>query len=82
MIIKVKLIQKNKLMTSLPVIFRSEFNNFQSLNANQAWSLFFTAGNEDKNLGFNPKTGRIFTYLLIAIVVVGSFGKIIFTQLN
>lgn len=65
-----------------PVVFRSGFNSFQPINANQAWSLFFTAGNEDKNLGFNPETGRFFTNLLIAIVVAGSLGAIIFTQLN
>ncbi|TVQ46623.1 MAG: hypothetical protein EA365_04885 [Gloeocapsa sp. DLM2.Bin57] len=65
-----------------PVVFRSQFNNFQPINANEAWSLFFTAGNEDKNLGFNPETGRFFTYLLIALVVVGSLGEIIFTQVS
>ena len=32
-----------------PVVFRSDFNNFKPINANQAWSLFFTAGRKIKN---------------------------------
>lgn len=55
-----------------PVIFRSDFNQFAEINGNQAWSLFFTAGNEDKELGFNPEVGRFLTNLLIGIVVTGS----------
>ena len=67
---------------SAPVVFQSEFNSFQSLNASQTWSLFFTAGKEDEKLGLDPKAGRFFTNLLIAIVMSGSLGQIIFTQLN
>jgi hypothetical protein len=55
-----------------PVIFRSDFNKFAKINGNQAWSLFFTAGNEDKELGFNPEVGRFFTNILIGIVVTGT----------
>ncbi len=50
-----------------PVVFRQDFNNFQDINGNQAWSLFFTAGKEDKQLEGSPELGRFFTYLLIAI---------------
>ena len=34
-----------------PVIFRSDFNSFTPISGNQAWSLFFTGGKEDKGLG-------------------------------
>jgi hypothetical protein len=55
-----------------PVVFRPDFNNFETINVNQAWSLFFTAGKEDKVLGKNPELGKFFTYLLIAIGATGS----------
>lgn len=64
-----------------PVVFRSDFNNFQPINANQAWSLFFTAGKEDKELGSNPEFGRFFTNLLIAVGVAGSIWGLVFTHL-
>jgi hypothetical protein len=62
-----------------PVAFRPDFNNFQPINASQAWSLFFTGSNEDKNLGANPETGRFFTNALIAIVVSGGLWATFFT---
>lgn len=65
-----------------PVIFRSDFNNFELINANQAWSLFFTAGKEDKELGFEPEAGRFFTNLLMAVAVVGSIAGVVFTHLG
>ncbi|MBE9223815.1 hypothetical protein IQ215_14030 [Cyanobacterium stanieri LEGE 03274] len=55
-----------------PVVFRKEFNNFKDINANQAWSLFFTAGKEDKSLGFNPEAGKFFTNTLIGIIITGA----------
>ncbi len=55
-----------------PVVFRPDFNSFETINVNQAWSLFFTAGKEDKVLGQNSELGRFFTYLLIAIGATGS----------
>ena len=63
-----------------PVVFRSTFNKFESINGNQAWSLFFTGGNEDKTLGFNPESGRFFTNVLIAIVVSGSIISAVLTN--
>ncbi|KHG39102.1 MAG: hypothetical protein HEQ20_18170 [Aphanizomenon flos-aquae KM1D3_PB] len=33
-----------------PVVFRPDFNNFETINVNQAWSLFFSAGQDDKGL--------------------------------
>jgi hypothetical protein len=64
-----------------PVVFRPDFNNFETINANQAWSLFFTAGQEDKALGLNAELGKFFTYLLIAIAATGTLGGSIFTNL-
>ena len=64
-----------------PVVFRTDFNNFQPINSTQAWSLFFTAGQEDKQLGFNPEAGRFFNYLLIAAGVAGSIWGLVFTHL-
>lgn len=65
-----------------PVIFRPSFNQAEAINANQAWSLFFTAGQEDKKLGFNAEAGRLFTNLLAAIVVTGVIGGAIFTSVG
>lgn len=65
-----------------PVVFRPDFNQFESIDTNQAWSLFFTAGQEDKNLGFNSEAGRFFTNLLIAIAVAGIIGAIVFTNIG
>ncbi|KYC43037.1 hypothetical protein WA1_13115 [Scytonema hofmannii PCC 7110] len=64
-----------------PVVFRPEFNNFQQIGVNQTWSLFFTAGQEDKALGQKAEFGKFFTYLLIALGVAGSIGASIFTNL-
>jgi hypothetical protein len=54
------------------VVFRPSFNNFETINVNQAWSLFFTAGQEDKLLGQETELGRFFTYLLIALGLTGT----------
>lgn len=53
------------------VVFRPDFNDFETINESQAWCLFFTAGREDKVLGRETELGRFFTYLLIAIGVSG-----------
>jgi hypothetical protein len=65
-----------------PVVFRPDFNNFETINVNQAWSLFFTAGKEDKVLGKNPELGKFFTYLLIAIGATGSLLAAAFIHLD
>lgn len=54
-----------------PVVFRPDFNHFETINATQAWSLFFTASQEDKALGFSPEAGRFFNRALFAAVVAG-----------
>ncbi len=48
---------------NVPTIFRKTFNQFQPIDSNQAWSLFFTAGRQDKQM----RSGRIFTLSLILI---------------
>ncbi|EKQ66948.1 hypothetical protein OsccyDRAFT_4764 [Leptolyngbyaceae cyanobacterium JSC-12] len=63
-----------------PVVFRPEFNaQSEVITANQAWSLFFTAGQEDKALGFNAEAGRFFTNLLLAIAAVGVLWAVLFS---
>jgi hypothetical protein len=62
-----------------PVAFRPTFNQTkETLNATQAWSLFFTVGQADNALGFNPEAGRFFTNLLIGIGVSGVLFSAIF----
>jgi hypothetical protein len=64
-----------------PVVFRPSFNEqSEEINANQAWSLFFTAGQEDKALGFNTEAGRFFTNLLMAIAVSGIIYSLFFSS--
>jgi hypothetical protein len=62
-----------------PVVFRSNFNEFESINSNQAWSLFFTRGVEDKGLGSNPETGRLFNNILLAIAGSSALAGVMFT---
>ncbi|QSJ18950.1 hypothetical protein JYQ62_09480 [Nostoc sp. UHCC 0702] len=54
-----------------PVVFRPDFNSFKTINASQAWSLFFTGGREDKRLDSNPQIGLFFTSILLALGVSG-----------
>lgn len=63
-----------------PVVFRSDFNNGELIDTNQAWSLFFTAGKEDKTLGFEPEVGRFFSNILIAVGVTGTIWGLFFTS--
>jgi hypothetical protein len=63
-----------------PVVFRPSFNGSEAIDANQAWSLFFTAGKEDKALGSNAESGRLFNNILIATSVVGILGALVFTS--
>ena len=61
------------------VIFRPSFNDHtEVIDANQAWSLFFTAGREDKALGFNGEAGRFFTNLLVAMGAAGALWPVLF----
>lgn len=60
------------------VVFRKNFNNFQRINASQAWSLFFTGGKEDKILGLKPELGEFFSSFLIGIMVTGSLWATVF----
>ncbi len=53
------------------VVFRPDFNSFKTINASQAWSLFFTGGREDKKLDSNPRIGLLFTSILLGLTVSG-----------
>ncbi|ABA24856.1 conserved hypothetical protein (plasmid) [Trichormus variabilis ATCC 29413] len=61
-------------------MFRRDFNNFETINVNQAWSLFFTAGQDDKGLGQGAELGNFFTNLLIAVGVTGTLWATIFSN--
>jgi hypothetical protein len=65
-----------------PVVFRPNFNNFETINVNQAWSLFFSAGKDDSKLGRQVELGRFFTNLLIAVGVTGTLWGIYFNHLG
>ncbi len=54
-----------------PVIFRSQFNNFETLTVDRAWSLFFSGGIEDKRLGNRSELGWFFSNFLVATGVSG-----------
>lgn len=65
-----------------PVVFRPDFNNFEKINVNQAWSLFFSGGQDDKKLGRGTEFGRFFTNLLLAIGVTGTLWAIYFNHVG
>ncbi len=65
-----------------PVVFRPDFNNFETINTNQAWSLFFTAGQQDNSLGQETELGKFFTNVLIAIGVTGILWATFFSNLG
>lgn len=64
--------------SSTPVVFRSEFNHFENINATQAWSLFFTGSHEDKSLGESKVVGQFWNVLLAGIVIAGIVSVLIF----
>ncbi|MBD2344752.1 hypothetical protein [Anabaena subtropica] len=53
------------------VVFRPDFNSFKTINASQAWSLFFTGGREDKQLDSNPQIALFLTSVLVALGISG-----------
>ncbi|HEY9874153.1 MAG TPA: hypothetical protein V6D12_11990 [Candidatus Obscuribacterales bacterium] len=61
-----------------PTVFRTDFNNSARITANQAWSLFFTAGRNDAALGANPELGQFFNNILVAVVSAVILGAYIF----
>lgn len=52
-------------------IFTVEFNQFSTINATKAWSLFFSLSQNDKHLGEDPMIGRYFTVGLLGAVIAG-----------
>ncbi len=59
-------------------VFNADFNNFAPINANQAWSLFLTAGRDDAALGDNPEVGRFFNNILKAVVFTAVVAPFVF----
>ncbi len=52
-------------------IFTPEFNQFETINATQAWSLFFTISSSDQLLGQKPAVGRYITLALFSGILTG-----------
>jgi len=62
-----------------PVVFRPDFNaDAETISGTQAWSLFFTAGQEDKAFGLSSEAGRFFTNLLLAAGAAGILWSFLF----
>ena len=59
-------------------IFDVEFNQFQRINPTEAWSLFFSASNQNRLLGADAKTGNYFTFGLLGAVVAYAIEIVIF----
>lgn len=59
-------------------VFQADFNQFTTITANQAWSLFLTAGRDDKALGANPELGTLLNNTLIAVVSAVILGAFLF----
>jgi hypothetical protein len=62
-------------------VFNPDFNNFAPITANQAWSLFFTAGRDSEALGSNPELGNILNSMLLALVLSFILGALTFFSL-
>lgn len=62
---------------SEPVIFQDTFNDHsETLNATQAWSLFFTGGKSENSLGSEPVLGRAATAATVAIAAAGVLSSV------
>lgn len=62
----------------MPTVFNNDFNNFAPITANQAWSLFFTAGRNDAALDAHPELGRLFNNILKAVTLSFVAGAFVF----
>lgn len=62
-----------------PIIFRKDFRS-ATISATQAWSLFFTAGQDEDAFGENPETGWFFNYLLISWALACASAMVIFNS--
>jgi len=52
--------------------FTPAFNNFQKINATQAWSMFFSISKTDSMFGLNPTLGRLLTVALFAAIIASA----------
>ena len=59
--------------------FRQGFKEFETITSTQAWSLFFTAGQNDAALGMNPEVGNFFNYVLFALAGTGILAALLFS---
>ncbi len=53
----------------MATIFQQDFNAFRTINATQAWSLFFSISKQDNLLGTNPMVGNYITVGLLGALI-------------
>ncbi|ANV84252.1 hypothetical protein AWQ21_07565 [Picosynechococcus sp. PCC 7003] len=53
--------------TDIPVVFQDSFVN-ATISATQAWSLFFTGGTSEGQLGKKRVTGWLWNYFLFGVI--------------
>lgn len=53
----------------MATIFQQDFNTFRTINATQAWSLFFSVSKQDTLLGTNPMVGKYITVGLLGALI-------------
>ena len=59
-----------------PIIFREDFNENATINFSQAWSLFFSGGQEENILENKSYIAQFCNYILFAIIAFGSLSAI------
>lgn len=61
-----------------PIIFRQDFQD-ATISATQAWSLFFTAGQEENLFGKDREVGWFYNHLLLAWGVTFALAAALFS---
>lgn len=60
------------------LIFTPDFNQFQTINATQAWSLFLTGCKTDNSFGTNPMVGKYVNVAILGAAIAQIVELIIF----
>ncbi|AFY37464.1 hypothetical protein Lepto7376_1096 [[Leptolyngbya] sp. PCC 7376] len=61
-----------------PIVFREDFKD-ATISATQAWSLFFSAGQEENLFGKNREIGWFYNNVIVASVVIFGLTAILFS---
>ena len=62
---------------TVPVVFQEDFR-YATISATQAWSLFFTGGKKENNLGEKRMIGWLWNYFLFGTVFASAFEIVLF----